>query len=349
MAAQQLGHVDVRPGLRVREVHGHHNPTVGAAPGPDDQSPGSLAADGAGLPAAPAELQRLEKTSEGRLHLGVRALRPAAPELHGQALSAALLLPPHEHPRARECQGGHGGREGAGPEVRGRPVLVMVLREVAQSPLGHQLVAEDVPAQLVHVALRQAVVERLVVHGLEALADELQACPARVDLVVLVALGEGQEAGEALANARQHPGPELGAGLAEALLPQQGAPRALDNGVAAEHRHVNAHGVAPRGDGEQFLRHVLAAHLGPIVELSSVGPIARVRITPEQRAVAALDEEARQTGPGAVAGHVVRHEVEHQAAAACGQPLAEGCKVAVQTLGSPSDPKDELSTYRLMA
>mmetsp|Transcript_17395 Transcript_17395/g.52486 ORF Transcript_17395/g.52486 Transcript_17395/m.52486 type:complete len:312 (+) Transcript_17395:586-1521(+) len=209
----------------------------------------------------------------------------------------------------------------------------MVLREVAQVPSGEQLVAEDVPSQLVHVALRQPVVQGLVVDGVEALAHELYACPPRVDLVVLVALRKGQEAGEALAHAREQQRPELGAGVVEPLLPEQGTPRPLDDGVAAEHGHVHADGVALLRDLQELLRDVLAALLGPIVELGGVSPVAGVGIASEERALAGLDEYARQCSPGTVTRHVVGHEVQHQAAAACGQTPAEGGEVGVAAQG----------------
>ena len=272
-----------------------------------------------------AVAEHCEQTAVERLQLVVcRLVRPSAEE-HGQLHLPALHLALVDEARARL---GHRG-DGSGPGLVGREGrrgtwLVVVLDE-ADEALLIRGVAAQVAANLVAALVHEPVVQALVVTEAEAVLLERP-------LEIPVGLGKEDEARVPGGDSRNHGVPVLpGRPRAGAL-----APRALEDVVQHQHRHVAADSVALLGDVLQRLDDGLAQRRSEGVELHDVGPRGKVRVAAvREHAPGDLGERRRITRavvlsagdevlrvrlrPRMVGRDVVRDEVEDQTEPASGK------------------------------
>ena len=169
------------------------------------------------------------------------------------------------------------------------------------------------PAHRGRVLVREPVVEALVVTEVEALLHERE-------LHVPVGLGDP---GEVVADAGHHLRPVLRGGRLE-------RPRAREDLVGHQHRHVAAHAVALLGDRAQRLARRRAQLGGERVELHDVGPGREVRVAPAgdaPRSRRGRSTRAADSEPRVVGRDVVGHEVEDQLQPARGERLARGGEI----------------------
>ncbi len=176
--------------------------------------------------------------------------------------------------------------------------------------------------------MQEPVVEALVVAQVKPLL--LQG-----PLHVPVRLGHEQHVGKLALHAPDQRRPViLGGGRAGPL-----APRAGEDLVGHQHRHVAAHSVALPPDLQHGLRHRVAQDGGERVELHDIRPRREIGIAPAGRdcrvkcderlgllseILLGADDQAfgALAGPGVVRSHVVGHVVKDQAQAAGGELAA---------------------------
>ena len=263
-----------------------------------------------------AARDRRQQTAVERPQVLVGRLVGPAAEEDRQAHLATLELTLVDEPRAGLRERRHGGDAGAVGRKRGRRArLVVVLEKPHEAPLVAG-VGGQVAADLVGALAREAVVEPLVVAGVEALLLERP-------LEIPVGLGEEEEAGMRLTDGRDHRRPVF---LVRRRADAR-APRPLEDVVQHEHRHVAAHAVALLRDLEQRRDGRRRA------TRRRTRPAARRRARPGSR------DRGRSPGlplspphevlgvlgrPGVIRRDVVRDEVEDQSQAALGEGRARG-------------------------